>query len=177
MKEGITWINVITWIIQAVTIVAVFLSWYFVPLYTERRRKEAEVGIWQHIAMSDAHRNLVTALHEIEQYLNELISKYNCEATNVLSKMSDEELNKANRLMRQVNTELAMMYMIMPDNKYKVIRDTIDPEHKKTLREQRESLLAAMRKSQFPETEFYELENIRFFHAFKRPDKEVKAQQ
>ena len=163
--------------VQGATLVLVVLGWIAVPFFTEHLRKKSEIGMWQYTAMSDAHRNLLTALHEIEQYLNELISKYNCEAIDVFSKMSDEELNKANRLMRQINTELAMMYMIMPDNKYKVIRDTIDPEHKKTLREQRQSLLAAMRKSQFPDTKFNKLENIRFFYAFKRPDKEVKTQQ
>ena len=147
------------------------------PLFTERRRKEAEVGIWQHTAMSDAHRNLATSFYEFEQHLNELISKYNCQANDLTSKMTDEEFNEANRLIQQMNAELAMMYMIMPDNKYKVIRDTIAPNQTTTLRNQRENLLVAMRKSQFPDTIFKELGDIRFFHVLKRPDKETENQQ
>ena len=166
--------NRTTWIHWA-TLVLVALGWVAVPFFTEHLRKKSEVGIWQHTAMSDAHRNLATTLYELEQYFDELISQYNCKATDLFSKMSDEELKKANRLNQQINTELAIMYMVMPDKKYKVIRDAIEPGQT-MLREQREKLLAAMRKSQFPDTKFNELKNIRFFYAFKRPDKEVKTQ-
>ena len=177
MGNETSWAQWAMLIVQGLTIVVVFLSWRFVPLYTERRRKEAEVGIWQHTAMSDAHRNLATTFFELEKYWYELESKYKCKGDDVKCKMADEELNRANGFMQQINTELAIMYMIMPDNKYRIIRDTIDPEQTTTLRNQRENLLAAMRKSQFPETEFGALNNIRFFHAFKRPDREVKNQQ
>ena len=176
MEDGITWVQWTTWIVQAVTILGVVLSWWIVPLVTERRRKEAEIGIWQHTAMSDAHRNLATALYELEQYFNELISLYSCEADDLTSRMTDEERHKANRLVQQMNTELAIMHMVMPDSKYEVIRDRIDPEQPATLRDQRENLLVAMRKAQFPRTEFGELEDIRFFHGFKRPDKEPENQ-
>ena len=176
MEDNITWVHVITWIVQGLTIFAVFASWYFVPLFTERKRKEAEVGMWQHTAMSDAHRNLATTFYELEQYWNELGSKYNCKGDDVKCKMIDEELNKANGFLQQINTELAIMYMVMPDNKYKVVRDAIDPWETK-LDKQREKLLAAMRKSQFPDTTFYQAEHIRLFHPFKRPQKEVKTQQ
>ena len=172
MEDKTSRVHWTTWL----TIGAVVVSWFIVPLLTEYWRKKAEVGIWQHIAMSDAHRNLATALYEIEQYWNELILEYNCKANDVTSKMTDEELNKANRFVQQLNTELAIMYMVMPDNKYKVIRDAIDPGQT-TLRPQRETLLVAMRKSQFPNTKFNKRENIRLFLAFKRPDKEVKNEQ
>ena len=176
MKDKISSTHVIPWILRVITIGTVVASWFIVPSLTEYWRKKAELGIWQHIAMSDAHRNLATGLYELEQYFNELGLKYNCTANEVTSNMTDEELNKTNRLVQKTNIELAMMYMIMPDNKYKVVRDAICPGQT-MLRTQREKLLAAMRKSQFPDTRFYEPKHIRFFHIFKRPDKEVKTQE
>jgi len=159
---------------QWITLIIVIISWIAIPWITEYRRKQAEVGIWQHTAMSDAHRNLAKSLYEFEQCLNELISKHNCDASDLPSKMTDKEFNEANRFVQQMNAELAMMYMIMPDNKYKVIQDAIGLEQKTTLRYQRENLLVAMRKSQFPDTAFGELKNIRFFYVLKKPDKETE---
>ena len=166
-----------TWIVQLITIGVVFASWHYVPSCTERLRKQAEVGILQYAAMSDDHRNLVTSFYEMEQYLDDQIAKHKCKADDLKSKMNEEELSKVNGLILQLNKHLAMMYIIMPDNEYMVIRDTIGPDKKETLRTQREKLLAAMRKSQFPDTRFYEPKHIRLFHPFKRPDKEVKTQQ
>ncbi len=169
-RERVTWI-------QTVTLGFVCLSWLIVPWLTERYRKEAEVGIWQHTAMSDAHRNLATALHEIEQYTRESKLKHKCRFDDLTTKMTDEELNKANQLMSKVNTELEIMYMIMPDDLYEVIQDSIPIEQPTKLTVQRKKLLAAMRKSQFPDTRFSEPKNIRTFDLFERPDKQVKNQQ
>ena len=177
MENQINWGQWATLVIQVATLILVVLAWHFVPKTTERRRKEAEVELWQHAAMGDAHRNIATILYESEQYFNELISKYKCEVNDLTSKMTDEELNKANHFTQQKNVELAMMYMIMPDDKYKAIRDAIIPNQPITLRTQRGNLLIAMRKSQFPDTQFNKPEDIRLFYISKRPDKEDKNQQ
>ena len=58
------------------------------------------------------------------------------------------------------------MYMIMPDDEYEIIRDTIEPEQTTTLGSQRENLLSAMRQSQFPGSKFSAIENIRRFRGF-----------
>ena len=160
--------------IQALTITCVFLSWYFVPLFTERQRKEAEVGIWQHTAMSDAHRNLATALYELHLYSIELASKYDCNVKDVLGKMSAEELKTANRFVLQINTELAIMYMVMPDDKYKVVCDAITPKQNINLIEQSKNLLVAMRQSQFPDTNFIKHEDIKPFDFLKNPSEKPR---
>ena len=154
VEDKITWKHWTTWIVQVITIGVVLASWYFVPLFTEHRRKEAEVGIWQHTAMSDAHRNLATALYELHTYSTELALQYDCNVKDVLDKMSTKEFKTANRFVLQINTELAIMYMIMPDDKYKAIRDTIKFKQDINLIEQSKNLLVAMRQAQFPDTNF-----------------------
>lgn len=174
VKDTITWKHRTTWIVQVITICVVLASWYFVPLFTERRRKEAEVGIWQHTAMSDAHRNLATALYELHTYSVELASKYDCNVSDVIDKMSEEEFNTANHFVLKVNTELAIMYMIMPDNKYKTVCDKIKPKQAINLIEQSKILLVAMRQSQFPDTNFIEPSDIRSFDYLKKPSERTR---
>ena len=120
----------------------------------EYKRKQAEIGIWRHTAMSDAHRNLATAINELHKYTTELASQYDCNVKDVLDKMSTKEFETANRFVLKTNTELAIMYMIMPDDKYKTIRDVIEPKQKINLIKCRDNLLVAMRQSQFPDTNF-----------------------
>lgn len=154
---------------QVITLVAVFASWYFVPLFSEHRRKETELGLWQHTAMSNAHRNLAAAFQGLHAYTTKLASQYNCNVKDVLDKMSTEEIATANDFVLQMNTELAIIYMIMPDDKYKTIYDTIEPGQSLNLIEQSKKLLVAMRQSQFPDTKYNEPENIRSFDALKKP--------
>jgi len=171
VNEMMTKKDVIMLVLQGITVIIVSLSWYFVPLFTQKRRKEAEVGIWRHTTMSDAHEKLLANFYKTEQYLDELILKYNCDVNDLNSKMNDEELNKLNCFTQEANTYLAMMYIVMPDNKYKAVRDTLIPNQPTTLRGQRENMMLAMRKSQFPDTKFCELKDIRFIHTMKRPGK------
>ena len=156
-------INIIQWI----TLGLVIISWLVIPMVTEYKRKQAEIGIWRHTAMSDAHRNLATAINELHKYTTELASKYHCDVNDVLGEMSDEELNTANRFVLQTNTELAIMYMLMLDNKYKMIRDAIKPKQKINLIKCRNDLLVAMRQSQFPDTNF-DSNDIRSFEYLRR---------
>ena len=155
-----------TWIGQVVTIFVVFLSWRYIPLFTERRRKEAETEIWQHKSMSDSHRNLIVVLHELEQQIEVLMLKYKCNVK--LGKISDEELNNLNNFVTKINTELAMMYTLMPEEKYEVLKDKFTIG-KTTLTDQKENLLVAMRPSQFPTTKFSKREDIIFIRKFKKP--------
>jgi hypothetical protein len=171
--DKITWKHWTTWVVQVITIGVVLASWYFVPLFTERQRKEAEVKIWQHTTMSDAHRNLATSLNELHAYTTTLASKYDCDVNDVLGKISEEEFNMANRFILQINTELAIMYMIMPDDKYKTIRDAIKPKQNQNLIELRNNLLIAMRRSQFPDTNFIESNDIRSFDNLKKPSEKT----
>jgi len=164
--------NKTSWV-QWVTLVCVVFSWLIVPYFTERARKKADVGIWQHTAMSNAHKNLVAALYEFEEYLNELTLKYNCDVNILTFKITNNEFNKANRLIRQANKELAMMYVMMPDDKYQFIQDTIESGQMATLSKHRYDLLITMRKSQFPNTEYDKLENITIFKTLKRPGPEL----
>jgi hypothetical protein len=117
VKDKITWKDCTTWIVQVITILVVVISWFVVPFFTERQRKQAEIGIWQHTAMSDAHRNIATAMTGLHAYTTELASSYNCDIKDVLNKMNEKELNRTNRFLEQMNTELAIMYMIMPNDK------------------------------------------------------------
>lgn len=155
-----------TTIIQWITLGLVAISWFAIPELTERKRKEAEIGIWRHTAMSDAHRNLATAINELQKYTTELASTYDCEVKDVLGKMSEEESNTANRSVLKINTELAIMYMIMQDDKYTTIRDAIEPNQKINLIKCRNDLLVAMRQSQFPDTNF-DSNDIRSFSYLK----------
>ena len=143
-----------TTIIQWLTLFLVAISWVAIPIITEHLRKEAEIRIWQHTAMSDAHRNLAIAINELHKYTTELASKYGCKVEDVLVNMSEEEFNTANRFVLKINTELAIMYMIMPDDKYKMIRNAIKLNQSVNLVKCRNDLLAAMRQSQFVDTHF-----------------------
>ena len=173
MEDKITWKHWTTWIVQVITIGVVLASWYFVPLFTERRRKEAEVGIWQHTAMSDAHRNLATALNGLHAYTTKLASHYNCDVGDVLDKISEEEFNIANSFVLQTNTELAIMYMIMPDDKYKEIRDAVKPGQNINLIEHCKNLLVAMRKSQVSDTNSVKHDDIKSFKYLEKPSKKT----
>ena len=172
--RGPHWTTWITLFATIITGLGVLGSWFIVPWRTEHYRREAERGISQYAAMNDAHRDMVTSLYELEQYVDELMTKYACGPNDLESKMTGDELNKANGLIRQLNIHLAMMYMIMPDNEYEIIRKTTEPEETASLRERREKLLVAMRKAQFLDTEFGEREDIRLYKVFTRPEKEVK---
>ncbi len=164
-------------IIQGLTLFAVVVSWGIVPSCTEQKRREAEIGIWQHSAMSDAHRNVATALGEIQQYVREKTSQYECAADALSSEMTDEELNKLNQLMNKMNAGLRVMYMVMPDNKYQSIQDSIPLRQPTKSTVQLKKLLVAMRKSQFPGTGFSTTDDIRTFDLFERPKKKVEKQQ
>lgn len=152
-----------TTIIQWITLGLVVISWWVIPMFTEYKRKQAEIGILQHTAMSDAHRNLATALNGLQAYTTELASKHDCNFTDLLGKMSDEEFKTANRFVLQTNTELSIMYMIMTEDKYKEIRDAVKPGQDINLIEHRNNLLVAMRKSQVPDTNYIKHEDIKSF--------------
>lgn len=157
--------------IQWLTLALVIISWVAIPWITESRRKEAEIGIWQHTAMSGAHRNIATAINGLHAYTAKLASCYNCEIKDVLSKMSEEEINEANRFMEQMNIELAIMYMIMPNDDYKEIRDTVELKQSINLITYHKNLLVAMRKSQIPDATHVTHGDIRSFEYLKKPNK------
>ncbi len=173
MGDRITKAASTTCIMQVITIVVVLLSWYVVPLVTESRRKQAEIGIWQHTAMSDAHRNIATAITGLHAYTTELASRYNCDIKDVLSKMTEKELNRANCFVEQMNTELAIMYMIMPNDKYKEIRGTVKLKQTINLIEYRNNLLVAMRKAQVPDANHVTHEDIRSFDYLEKPSEKT----
>lgn len=149
--------------VQWITLILVVISWLVIPHITEYKRKQAEIEIWRHTAMSDAHRNLATAFIELHTYTTELASLRKCKVEDVLSEMSKEEFNKANGYVQQMNTALAIMYMIMPNDKYEAIYNAIKPGQKINLIEQNKNLLVAMRKSQVPDAKFVKPEDIRSF--------------
>ena len=159
--------------IQVSTLIIVVLSWFAIPWMTEYNRKQAEIGIWQHVAMSDAHRNIATAINGLHAYTTELASRYNCGINDVLSKMTEKELSKANCFVEQMNTELVIMYMIMPNDKYKEIRDAVKLKQDINLIEYRNNLLVAMRKSQVPDATYVTNEDIRSFDYLKKPIKKA----
>jgi len=159
--------------VEWITLILVLISWFVIPSFTENKRKEAEIEIWQHTAMSDAHRNLATAFNELQAYTTELASKPDCNFTDLLGKMSDEEFKTANRFVQQMNTALAIMYMIMPNDKYAAIHSAIKPGQKINLIEQNKNLLIAMRKSQVPDAKYITQEDIRSFDYLKKPSEET----
>ncbi len=159
--------------IQWVTLVFIAISWVAIPWYTEYKRKQAEIGIWQHTAMSDAHRNIATAINGLHAYTTELASRYNCDIKDVLSKITEKELIRANCFVEQMNTELAIMYMIMSNDKYKEIRDAVKLKQNINLIKYLKNLLVAMRKSQIPDANFVTHEDIRFIEYLKKPIKKA----
>ena len=82
-------------------------------------------------------------------------------------KISNEDINNLNRFVVEINKELAMMYTLMPDKKYSVLKDKF-LIGKNTLNDQKESLLVAMRLSQFPKTKFSKREDIRKIYKLKK---------
>jgi hypothetical protein len=55
------------------------------------------------------------------------------------------------------------MYVMMPDEKYQYIMETIVPDQEDSILNFKEKLLVAMRKAQHNDTELVQ-EDIRFFH-------------
>jgi len=172
-RKGVIMENKRTFIVQIVTLFLVIISWFVIPCITENKRKQAEIEIWQHTAMSDAHRNLATAFIELQAYTTKLASLRKCNVKDVLSEMSKEEFNTANSFVRQMNTALAIMYMIMTNDKYEAIHYAIKPGQEINLIEQNKKLLAAMRKSQVPDANFVKPEDIRSFDYLKKPIKKA----
>lgn len=162
--------------IQWITLIAVVISWVAIPLITESNRKKTEIRIWQHTAMSDAYRNIATAINGLHTYSTELASRYNCKIKDVLSEMSEEEINRTNRFLEQMNIELAIMYMVMPNDDYKEIRGAVELKQSINLVTYRNNLLVAMRKSQIPDATHVTHEDIRSFDYLKKPIKNVTGE-
>ena len=91
----------------------------------------------------------------------------------VWREMSEEELDTANSYILDINAELAIMYMIMPEEKYKDICDAIKLAQNINLIKCRNNLMVAMRKSQVPDTNFVKHEDIKSFKYLKKPSEKA----
>jgi len=120
--------------------------------------------------MSQIQNDLIKGMYDEENYSGTLIAKYKIkegEETNLLTYISPEEKEKINDYITQDNYLLARMFIIVSDEKWQVIADTIKPRSI-THRDLRETLLVALRQTQYPKTKFTNREDIRLIYEIPR---------
>lgn len=136
----------------------VILSWWIVPWLTERQRKESEVAIWQHTAMSDAHKTLAEKLYLLEITIADMGRKHGIQPTSmpaIADVLTPDEMQQVESIRRSVNVALDTIYTLMPDDEYKHILAEMPTDDKlESASLFRKQILVAMRKAQFPDTEY-----------------------
>ncbi len=79
------------------------------------------------------------------------------------SHIPQKDLDRFNRVLKQINDQLAAMFLVMPDDTYPAIIAGVPPKTAH-LNEWRSMLLCEMRKAEFPNTKHSNPDSIRYFY-------------
>ena len=165
-EEHRHWLNGLNLVVSIVAIVASI----GVSIYVAKIGYQVNVQLNQYGSMSQIQNDLIKGMYDEENYSGTLIAKYKIkegEETNLLTYISPEEKEKINDYITQDNYLLARMFIIVSDEKWQVIADTIKPRSI-THRDLRETLLVALRQTQYPKTKFTNREDIRLIYEIPR---------
>jgi len=120
-----------------------------------------EVNLQKYLLATQFHCKTAELFNEAEYLENQLVQKHGSDKVRN-GDIPQEELDRLNELVKQLNTQLSGMFLTMPDATYQNIPRAV-PVGEQKLRGFKDSLLCEMRKSQFPKTRYSAPENIRFF--------------
>jgi len=108
------------------------------------------------------HCKTAELFNEAEYLENRLVQKHGRDKVEN-GDIPQEEFDRYNELLKQLNTQLLGMFLTMPDAEYQNIPRAV-PVGEQKIRGFKDSLLCEMRKSQFPGTRYSDAKNIRFFY-------------
>lgn len=128
-------------------------------------KERVDVRFTQYNLTNEEQNKILKNLFELEDFLDELIARYGVEANDLSKKITMEEKLQVNKFLSEVNLGLSKVYIVMDDKKYKMIADSWPLEPKK-LSELRNHLTILMRKTQYPETSFDKVEDIKIIYKF-----------
>ncbi len=144
--------KIIDWITVSVVIITMVIS-IFSIYQTSALKKEVEIKLSQYDSMNILQEDIINTLYEWEEYSKSLKNKEN---------LSTKEEQKNDEFIEKINILYAKMYIMFPDEDYKNIQNTLVIDKKIDSLVLREELLVAMRKAQYPDTEFDNRADIRF---------------
>lgn len=154
--------EILTLIISVLAIIASLVS-IFINTYLKHN---IDTKLVQYNLTNEEQSNAIKGLFELELYLDELLAKYDTDATTLLQKITPDEKLKINTYISRINLALTKLFIITPDEKYKHI-DTEWPLGAQELKNLREKISILLRTSQFPDTEYNEAKNIKLIYKVK----------
>jgi len=146
-------------------LVGMFLAWIGSLALSIYQGKQ-QVNFQKYSLTTGFHCKTAELFNEAEYLADQLVEKYGFDKVQNRD-IPQEDLDKLNEVLKQLNTQLSSMFLLMPDDAYQNIPRAV-PVGAKELKEFKESLLCEMRKAQFPETAYTAPKNICFFDYLKR---------
>lgn len=149
----------LTLLVAIVSILASIASvWINVNLSEKVERKMTQYGL-----TAQEQDSILKSLFKLEEFLDELIARYGVEPDQLIDKITSDEKLKVNSFISEVNLSLSKIFIFMPDEEYRMIETDwpLVPDKLSTLRNQ---ITILMRKTQYPDTKFDQIENIKIIY-------------
>jgi hypothetical protein len=122
----------------------------------------------KYILMTQFHCRTAELFAEAESVAGDLIHKYGLDKVQNAD-IPQEDVDRYNQVIKQLNTQIWSMFLIMPDESYGNIMRAI-PSGVLQLKDVRGRLLCGMRKAQFPRTAYATPESIRLFYYLEKQE-------
>jgi len=147
-------------------LVGMFLAWIGSLALSIYQGKQ-QVNFQRYSLTTGFHCKIAELFNEAEYLADQLVQKYGFDKVQNRD-IPQEDLDKLNEVVKQLNTQLSSMFLLMPDDAYQNIPRAVPVVDVGKLKDFKERLLCEMRKAQFPETAYAAPENIRFFYYWQR---------
>lgn len=157
--KSTTWFERMSLVASTLAIIASVGSvWMNANLSENIERKLTQYGL-----TAEEQDNILKNLFDLEDFLDGLITRYDVEANELINKITPDEKLKINSFISEVNLSLSKIFIFMPDEEYNIIASDwpLDPDKLSDIRNQ---ITILMRKTQYPDTEFNQIENIKIIY-------------